>query len=79
MLLFVLGVAFFSSLPLSRHTSEVVEAVVDALTSQSPRDRYLVGLDARFTLVWIARLPSSVADFILTRMFFKDIVPLGSK
>ena len=76
---FVLGISFLTSYSSSPHTSDVVDAVVDALTSQSPRDRYLVGLDARFMFVWLARLPTSVADFILARLLFKGIVPLASK
>ena len=78
-LLFVSGISFFSGARSSPHTYQVVDAIVDALTSESPRDRYLVGLDARFLFVWMARLPTVVADFIVTRMIFRDIVPLGSK
>ena len=45
--------------------NEVVNAIVDALMSSSPCDRYLVGRDAKNFLVWLTRLPASVADFIL--------------
>ena len=62
---FVLGIKLFTSLSCSPHTYQVVDAVVDALTSQAPRDRYLVGLDAR-VLVWLSWFPSAVSDFLLT-------------
>ena len=45
------GITFFTSFPLSSRTYQVVDAVVDALTSQSPRDRYQLGYDARFFFV----------------------------
>ena len=32
----------------SPKTYQVVDAIVEALSSQTPRDRYLVGVDARF-------------------------------
>ena len=48
---FVSGVSFFTSLKTSPNTYQVVDAVVDALTSQAPCDRYLVGSDARFFCV----------------------------
>ena len=60
---------FFTGLPASPHTYQVVDSIVDALTSQAPRDRYLVGLDARFFFVWMARLPTAVADFIFITCF----------
>ena len=63
---FVKGITLFTSLSDSPHTHQVV----DALTSQTPRYRYLVGLDARFFLVWLARFPTAVADFIITRVMF---------
>ena len=49
--------------------SQVVDTIVEALTSSSPSDRYLVGIDAKFLLVWLARLPASIADFILHLAF----------
>ncbi|KAL9985510.1 hypothetical protein ACROYT_G007925 [Oculina patagonica] len=73
------GISFFNGFTSSPHTYQVVDAVVDALTSHSPRDRYLVGLDARFFFAWLARLPTVVSDFIVTRMLFRKLVPLGSK
>ena len=67
------------SFPISPNTYQVVDAVVDALTSQVPRDRYLVGLDAQCFFVWMARLPTVIADFVVTRMVFRLPAPLGSK
>ncbi|XP_022792936.1 short-chain dehydrogenase/reductase family 9C member 7-like [Stylophora pistillata] len=49
--------------------SQVVDAIVEALTSSSPADRYLVGIDAKFLLVWLARLPAYISDFILHLAF----------
>jgi len=72
-------ISFITSSSCSPHTCKVVDAVVEALTSQTPRDRYLVGLDARFFLVWLARLPTAVTDFILMRVIFRNILPQGSK
>lgn len=63
----------------SGRTGDVVDAVVDALTSQTPRDRYLIGFDAKFIFAWLARFPTSMADFILKRLVPQDLVPLGSK
>jgi len=76
---FVSGVSFFTSLKTSPNTYQVVDAVVDALTSQAPCDRYLVGSDARFFFVWMAWLPAVVADFIFARMVLKLPTPLGCK
>ena len=49
--------------------NQVVDTIVNALTSSSPCDRYLVGLDAKFFLVWLGRLPASIADFIMRAAF----------
>jgi len=54
----------------------VVDAVVDALTSQVPRDRYVVGLDSRLILALVAWLPSFATDFIL-RSLYKVPTPKG--
>ena len=35
----------------SPKTYQVVDAIVEALSSQTPRDRYLVGVDARFSFL----------------------------
>ena len=79
LLLFISGISLFAGFTPSPHTYQIVDAVIDALTSKSPRDRYLVGLDARFFFVWMARLPTVMSDFIVTRMLFRSIVPLGNK
>lgn len=79
LLLFVSGIAFLTGTPPSLHLHQVSDAVVDALTSQSPRDRYLVGLDAWFITAWMARLPTFMADFVITRVLCGSIVPQGSK
>ena len=71
---FVLGIKLFLPMWPSPHTYKVVDGVVDALTSQSPRDRYLVGLDATI-YAWLARLPAVVADFLLKRLSFRLPVP----
>lgn len=72
-------ITWVTSYSTSPHTYQVVDAVVDALTSQAPRDRYLVGLDARFFLVWLVRLPTVVADFIIMRVMLRNLLPQGSK
>ena len=42
--------------------NEVVNTIVDALTSSSPCDRYLVGKDAKlFLFILLASLPAFVA------------------
>ena len=75
---FILVISLIASAHSSPNTYQVVDAAVDALTSQAPRDRYLVGIDARFLLVWLARLPTVVADLIYARMF-RHLVPQGCK
>ena len=47
----------------------VADAVVDALTSQGTRDRYVVGLDGWLLLVLVACLPNFATDFILCSLF----------
>jgi len=56
----------------------VVDAVVDALTSQVPRDRYVVGLDARLLLLLSLWLPTFAMDAIL-RLLFKIPTLKGSQ
>ena len=77
LLLSVSGITFLTSTPPSPHIHQVSDAVVDALTSQSPRDRYLVGFDAWFITAGMARLPTFVADFVITRVLCGSIVPRG--
>ena len=57
--------------------NEVVDTIVEALTSSSPCDRYLVGKDARNFLVWLTRLPTSVADYVI-RTSAKGVQPRGA-
>lgn len=47
----------------------VVDAVVDALTSQVPRDRYVVGLEAQLVILAATWLPTSGVDLILRCLF----------
>ena len=62
----------------SPETYQVVDAIVEALSSQTPRDRYLVGVDARFLLSWLPWLPAFAGD-TLNRVIFKPPSPLTSK
>ena len=48
----------------SPHTYKIVDGVVEALTSESPRDRYLIGLDTP-VYAWLARLPAVYGDAII--------------
>ena len=51
----------------SPDTYKVVDAIVDALTSQRPQTRYVVGLDAK-VIVFISYLPTFIVDPIFTRL-----------
>ena len=42
-----------------------MNAVVEALTSQAPRDRYPVGLDGRLIITMASWLPTSAMDYIV--------------
>jgi len=57
--------------PQSDRLHLVVNAVVDALTSQVPRDRYVVGLDARLVLLMSLWLPTFAMDAILRLLSLK--------
>lgn len=48
----------------SPDTYKVVDALVDALTSQRPQTRYAVGFDAK-VLNFLSFLPTSIADRVL--------------
>ena len=37
--------------------------------SSSPCARYLIGQDAKYSVIWLARLPAFVADFIIKTAF----------
>ena len=49
---------------LSPDTLKVVDAIVDALTSQRPQTRYVVGLDGK-RMVSMSYLPTFIADYVL--------------
>ncbi len=46
----------------------VAQAVAHALTSPRPRNRYVVGMDARWRL-WLERLPDALRDRIIRRLY----------
>ena len=52
----------------------VVDAILDALTSQTPRDRYVVGSDAWFGIAMVSWLPTFVVDSII-RKLLKTALP----
>ena len=52
----------------SKHTSDVVDAYVDALTSKFPRARYVVGWDARLLFVPLSFLPEWISDWVLNTL-----------
>ena len=62
----------------SPKTYQVVDAIVEALSSQTPRDRYLVGVDTRFLFSWMTLIPATVADTLM-RILLKPPAPLASK
>ncbi|PFX31090.1 retinol dehydrogenase 2-like [Stylophora pistillata] len=70
------GIKLFLPMRPSPHTHKVVDAVVEALTSQSPRDRYLVGLDTPI-YAWLARFPAVYADVIINLLSIR--IPLPPK
>ncbi|XP_028929818.1 short-chain dehydrogenase/reductase family 9C member 7 [Ornithorhynchus anatinus] len=47
--------------------SEVTDSMEHALTSRSPRVRYNPGLDAKLLYLPLAKLPTAITDFILSR------------
>ncbi|XP_078358700.1 retinol dehydrogenase 16-like isoform X1 [Oculina patagonica] len=56
-----------SSEKASPDTYKVVDAVVDALTSQRPRTRYAVGLDAKVSIFMSTFLPTFITDYLFAR------------
>lgn len=58
------GIKLFLPMRPSPHTYKIVDGVVEALTSESPRDRYLIGLDTP-VYAWLARLPAVYGDVII--------------
>jgi len=49
---------------MSYHCNDVVNAIVTALTVQSPKIRYVVGLDAKVFML-LSFLPSSLTDWLI--------------
>ncbi|XP_067037649.1 retinol dehydrogenase 7-like isoform X1 [Acropora muricata] len=66
------------NLPCFSDISEVVNAIVDGLTSTSPSDRYVVGTDAKYGLIPLSILPAFVGDFMI-RFVFKPPCPQGCR
>ncbi|KAL1775003.1 short-chain dehydrogenase/reductase family 9C member 7, partial [Sigmodon hispidus] len=50
-----------------RRISDVTNSMEHAVVSRSPRIRYNPGLDVKFLYIPLAKLPTPVTDFILTR------------
>ena len=48
----------------SPDTYKVVDAIIDALTSQQPQTRYVVGWEAK-RIVFISYLPTFIADRLM--------------
>lgn len=48
--------------------------MVDALTSDPPLDRYIIGIDAR-GLQLLSYLPTSVADFLFLLILARKLAP----
>lgn len=51
----------------SPDTFKVVDAVVDALTSQKSQTRYAIGQDAKMA-IFISFLPTFIADYLVRKM-----------
>lgn len=49
---------------MSHHCDDVVNAMVTALTVQSPKIRYVVGLDAKALMI-LSFLPSFITDWLI--------------
>ena len=71
---FFLVVKLWTEFPQSDRLYLVVDAVLDALTSQTPRDRYVVGSDAWFGIAMVSWLPTFVVDSII-RKLLKTALP----
>lgn len=61
-------VKLWTEFPQSDRLYLVVDAVLNALTSQKPRDRYVVGSDAWFVLAMVSWLPTFVMDSIIRKL-----------
>ena len=66
---------FFTAIEIARSLrghadiSDVVNAIIEGLTSASPSDRYMVGRDARYGLIPLSFFPASFADFVINFVF----------
>jgi len=67
-------VKLWTEFPQSDRLYLVVDAVLDALTSQTPRDRYVVGSDTWFGIAIVSWLPTFVVDSII-RKLLKTVLP----
>ncbi|XP_045168721.2 17-beta-hydroxysteroid dehydrogenase type 6-like [Mercenaria mercenaria] len=52
----------------SSKVNEVVEAYIDAIISQFPKSRYLVGFDAKFIFRPLSMLPEWISDRVIIKM-----------
>lgn len=68
------GIDIVKNIYRSSNISQVVNAMVDALTSDPPLDRYIVGIDAR-GLQLLSYLPASVADFLFHLILARKLAP----
>ncbi|KAH7673237.1 retinol dehydrogenase 3-like protein [Aphelenchoides avenae] len=55
--------------PNGDHTEWVVDAYYNAMTAVFPRQRYLVGHDAKYFYLPLCLLPTYVSDFIMEELF----------
>ena len=82
--IYILVLSLFTEINIVRNfrfvpdISEVVNAIVDGLTSTSPSDRYVVGPDAKYCLIPLSILPAFVGDFMI-RVLFKLPCPQGCR
>lgn len=68
------GIDIVKNIYRSSNISQVVNAMVDVLTSDPPLDRYIVGIDAR-GLQLLSYLPTSVADFLFHFILARKLAP----
>lgn len=68
------GIDIVKNIYRSSNISQVVNAMVDALTSDPPLDRYIVGIDAR-GLQLLSYLPTSIADFLFHLILARKLAP----
>jgi len=61
------GIKKVATIKSSPDTYKVVDAVVDALTSQRPQTRYAVGLDAKVS-IFVSLLPTFIGDYLFLKM-----------